>query len=276
MSVEFIFLFSPNNSGSTIIGQYLESQTGGFLPPYGNYEGQAAPGVSDEMQAKKWKTDQQMDWPRIRAYWSGLAQDAGKPLFIECSPPNIVRVEEIRAAFGENMRGLFSITSPYNYLASTLFNYQRPPAPKKQVNSSVIKRRIDRWVLRANSLRKSILANPELPRITYEGFCADPGCVNEALGIERQSVTKLKGKANDPVTEIVDLTARNYAFLTFSEWDRANACLEPHQELLEFFGYGTIPGQKMLEISARDPALFHAGLARRAQWYCSRKSQKRR
>ena len=39
------FVFSPNNSGTTVISQYLASQIDGYLPPYGNNEGQMVPEV---------------------------------------------------------------------------------------------------------------------------------------------------------------------------------------------------------------------------------------
>lgn len=261
MTVEFLFLFSPNNSGSTIIGQYIESQTGGYLPPFGNNEGQMVPGVKAEMRAKPWQPGGEMNWSKIRKIWEDLAGDADKGLFIECSPPNIMRIDAIRTAFGDRARFLYSVASPYAFVASALYNYYRAP-----MSLTKITRLAQTWVERAGAVRAGIESDPKSPRITYETFCADPGIVNDALGLERRSVADFEGKSNEPMRRIVDLSRRHQAFLTFAEWDQVNRVLEAHTDLMDFFGYTLTPGEDLLADSAKSPALFHAGLLRRSRW----------
>lgn len=261
MTVNFIFLFGPNNSGSTIIGQYLESQTGGYLPPFGYYEGQMAPAVRKEMRTDQWNPEREMPWPFIRQAWTNLAQEAGKELFIECSPPNILRVNPILENFGETASALFSIASPYSFIASTIYNYSPPPMKQlKLVNAA------QSWVFRARAVREGIEAHPEVPRMRYEDFCEDPTIVNRALGLEVKARETLAGKGNDPLSEIMDLSPRHHAFLSFSEWDQVNAELSKHESLMEFFGYSLIPGRLLIEKCAETPAMFHSGLIRRVQW----------
>jgi hypothetical protein len=261
MSIKFLFLFSPNNSGSTIIGQYLETQTNGYLPPFGNNEGQMAPGVRKIMRKDQWKADHDMPWPEIRDAWSDLARQAGKDLFIECSPPNILRVTSILKSFGEEARCLFSIASPYSFIASILFNYNTPP-----LRPPMLARAAESWVLRAQALKEGSEAHPEFPRMRYEDFCEDPTIVNRALGLEVKARETIAGKGNDPLSEIIDLSPRHHAFLSFSEWEQVNAVLSKHESLMEFFGYSLIPGQLLIEKCAETPAMFHSGLIRRVQW----------
>ncbi|WP_428929916.1 hypothetical protein [Marinibacterium sp. SX1] len=269
MAVDFIFLLSPNNSGTTIIGQYLQGQTGGYLPPFGNHEGQMAPAVRDAMRSKPWDPDHKLDWAWIRDEWTKLAEEAGQSLFIECSPPNLLHVDAIREAFGDRARCLFSITSPYAYISSCLYNYSFPPMAAHKMG-----KRAREWVFKAETQRRFIEQFPDIPRIRYEDFCADPTIVNQALDLDTVTATDLRGKANEAITEIVELSARQFAFLTFAEWDRVNGVLAQHEDLLDFFGYTLRPGRELLTQAAGDPALMHAGILRRTRWDM-RKSQKK-
>ena len=261
MTVEFLFLLSPNNSGTTVIGQYLQSQTGGYLPPFGNQEGQMAPAVRDMMRKAPWNPDEPFDWAFIRAEWEKLARAAGNPLFIECSPPNLIRTEGIRPAFDGIARYLVSISSPYSFIASNLFNYTGPPVRPETLTTMT-----EAWITRAGRLRAECQAHPDTPRINYEAFCADPTVVNRALDLPVIEDAVIRGKGNMPIGRIVDLTARNLAFLDFGEWDRVNAMLSDHTDLLDFFGYTLSPGEALIEHSAAFPAQFHAGIIRRSKW----------
>lgn len=262
MTVNFLFLFSPNNSGSTIIGQYIAQQTGGYLPPFGNYEGQMVPLVRPEMRTTdRWNPEREMGWPRIRKIWTELAEEAGKDLFVECSPPNIMRVDSILSAFGPESEHLFSISGPYSFIASTIFNYYQTP-----VTSEMLRIETLNWIERAEAMRTFLTANPESPRIRYEDFCDDPAVVNRALGLAVKPRSKLNGKWNDPIQQVIDLSHRQHAFLVFAEWEEVNEILREHESLLRFFGYEVIRGQDLVRNSAAHPELFHAGIIRRAQW----------
>lgn len=261
MGVEFLFLFSPNNSGTTVIGQYLETQTHGYLPPFGYFEGQMAPSVKEIMRADPWNPEQVHDWSFIRREWATLADEAGKSLFIECSPPNIMRTEQIRSAFTDAAHFLVSTSSPYSFVASNIYNYVRPP-----LGPTTLKTAAEAWAMRAARLMADCMAHPDTPRITYEAFCKDCTTVNRALGIGVQPFGKLKGKANNPVSRIVDMSNRNLAFLTFDEWDQVNEVLEEHRPLVDFFGYEIRPGEELIVEATATPALFHAGILRRLSW----------
>ena len=71
--VRFVFLFCPNHSGTTVLSQYLASQMSGYLPPFGNNEGQMVPALKPMMREQPWNKDQVYDWDHIRACWETLA-----------------------------------------------------------------------------------------------------------------------------------------------------------------------------------------------------------
>ena len=75
MTISYIFLFSPNFSGTTIISQYLNNNIiNSYLPKYGNNEGQMAPSVRNIMRKKPWDENVNFDWNFIKNEWDNLAE----------------------------------------------------------------------------------------------------------------------------------------------------------------------------------------------------------
>ena len=99
-----------------------KSIAGSYLPPYGNNEGQFAPKVKAMMRKNPWDKNSKFDWNSIKKSWDKLAHKNNKKIFIEASPPNIMRVPEILETFKDS-KIIFSISSPYSYIASCMFNY---------------------------------------------------------------------------------------------------------------------------------------------------------
>ena len=105
------------------MSQYLAAHTrDSYLPPFGNYEGQMVPSVKKIMRKKPWESSSSFDWQFIKKEWDTLAIDQKKSCLIECSPPNILRVSSIIDSF-EDRQYIFSISSPYSFIASCIYNY---------------------------------------------------------------------------------------------------------------------------------------------------------
>lgn len=264
-SIDFIFLFSLNNSGTTVMSRYLAQQTGGYLSPYGNNEGQMVPSVFLTMRNGIAEPVRPYDWHFIRREWERLARRAGKRLVIEASPPNYLRADAIFEEFGPRTRAVFSAANPYVFIASVIYNYV-PRHRNGRVEERAIVWAAKRWIRSASLMRKAIRAHPEVPRITYEGFCADPGVLNRALGLPVREIGEIVGKTNEKTRGIVDQTPRQIAFLTAEEWDIANDILRKRTGLVAFFGYDIRPGAELIAEAQRNPAQFEAGLRRRATW----------
>lgn len=258
----FCFLFTPNNSGSTVISQYIAAQIGGYLPPFGNNEGQMAPAVRAMMRRRPWRRDTVFDWGAIRSAWEALRDEAGAAVFVEASPPNLVRVDHIVAAFGGDARYLMSVSNPYLFIGSRLYNYGAPPMSEAAPAAAA-----RAWIKRARFVRRWRAAYPAMPLVTYEGFCADPASVNAALGLPVRPTPALAGKATTGERRIRDMTAAAIGFLTAPELDRASEALAEAAEDMAALGYETTPGDALLSAAeAAAPDLLARGLDRRAGW----------
>lgn len=261
----YFFVFAMNNSGTTAMSQYLAARADAYLPPFGNNEGQKAPGVRRIMRDNPWDPAQRFDWAEVHRLWEALRAASGKRVFVEASPPNILRVADIRAEFDGCARYAFSICDPYMQIASTLYNYTDPP-----MGAGHLRSKADAWIERARALRAGIAANPDIPLVSYEAFCADPEALCRAFGLPPApagSEVAIDGKHTGSYRRVRNLAARNLGFLAFDEIDAITEVLAPHADLLAHFGYAPQSGEALIGALWRDaPALVHAGVLRRIRW----------
>ncbi len=266
MTISYIFIFSLNNSGTTAMSQYLEANLdNSYLPPFGNNEGQVVPKVKNIMRNKKvWDPKSYFDWKTIKNYWDEIAIASGKSIFIEASPPNMMRVKSILQTF-KNSKYIFSISSPYSYVSSTLYNYEYSFKKTKTIkiineldfNQAIIKK-TENWIKRATVQRKNIETfGRRGQRTSYEEFCAKPDTFLKKLNINpkeikhntflkklninpkeiKHKVPHISGKKNTKVKEIIDMLPKHLSFLGLGGIQAVNSILVRHQELIDFFGY---------------------------------------
>jgi len=249
----YAFIFSPNNSGTTIMSQYLEANIeGAYLPPFGNNEGQMAPNVKPIMRggSKAWNPDATLNWKIIKHEWDKLAQAEEKTIFIEASPPNILRVEEILGLF-KDRKFIFSLSSPYSYIASHAFSrleteYNRagkhlPRSPEKCFDY-LLQKAAKSWLEKARIQQKNIKKYGNKSNvISYEEFCKTPFSLIEKLGLESKAKEaksrKLEGKKNSQVTEIIDMGPKHLAFLGVDGIQKVNRALDAERGIVDFFDY---------------------------------------
>lgn len=255
--IDYMFLFAPNNSGSTIMSQYIASQVDGYLPPYGNNEGQNLPELRKIMKPHRWTRTFSGRWKRIRQVFDTYRNGA---IFVEASPPNIARVGTIRKNFDGSAKYLFSICNPYQSIASSVFNYGEPPIEPE------IERVSTRWLERAAMIRQAMADNPDIPFLNYETFCDDPSSFNRLFGLDPVPYAPLQGKKVTQMSEIRNLSARTISFLSESEIDLVTEQLTRRRDLVEFFGYRLESGAEMLASFAGKDEDIAAGRHRRAKW----------
>lgn len=252
----WLFLLSPNNSGSTLLAQIIAQSPNVYLPPFGNFEGQKAPGVKRLMRANRWSTERKMPWQRIKRRWSRLIDD--KEVFLEKSPPNIIRAAEIVESFPDAFF-ILSISDPYSHCGSCWYRYNDP--------FHIIARG---WVRRAERQRRNLEIVPHCLRTTYEAVCADPAAfaaaVNRYLPLlaipERDAYeVEVKGERGG----IVNYNARNTLTLGRDGLAAVNAVLARHEDLLAFFGYRLMTAQDYERLAEASPADLAAARRRREQ-----------
>lgn len=252
--LRFLFLFCPNNSGSTVMSQYIAEQTGAYLPPFGNNEGQMVPALRSMMRNAPWKESQSFDWQLIRATWEDLSE--GK-LFVEASPPNLLRAEPIEQVFGADSSAILSVADPYHQIASMLRRYETPGRKPSDM--------VAQWVRKARKIAEIRQAYPQFPLIRYQDFVADPARINRYLGLP-VAPTSVRGKTGSEGDGIRDMRAVTTLFLTESEIDGISEQLEAHRDILEQFGFAIHSGQELVARLAEDQEALNKARARRAIW----------
>jgi hypothetical protein len=81
-------------------------------------EGQFLPEVEDVMRADPWNENFEMPWPSIKAVWERY-WDHDKALLVEKSPPNLIRVPQIRDHFAP-VSFLIMVRNPYAHCESLM------------------------------------------------------------------------------------------------------------------------------------------------------------
>lgn len=247
-SAKFFFIFCPNNSGTTVLSQYLAGQLDAYLPTFGNNEGQAAPEVKKQMRTRPWDESNKFDWKSIRNYWENLA---GERTFVEASPPNLMRVDDIKLVFGKDSSAITSICNPYQHVSSSIRRYAHEPRARTKA-----------WIRKARKIMQIQQAYPFFPAISYEEFVANPQTVNERLGVPFKEV-EISGKKGSNISGIHSGYHRAIGFLKPEDVITISTVLEEAPEVMEYFGYA-LCGPEILETSqASAPEEFGIGLQNR-------------
>ncbi len=239
----FFFLLTPPNSGSTAIAKLLDSSPRTMmLTPQG--EGQwLLPGLCAE---DRWDPNKKVNLQSIKSVWLNKYQKEKSVhpkvnVVIEKSPPNMMRIEELAGLF-ESYSMLANNRDPYANCSSRLFRYH----DEKDINSE---RRLDilvdlaeSWIVRSKRIR-DLVRKHDIPVLTYEKFCENPALLIEMVpfpdGVAETVILDAQVKVKDyKLQSISNQNERQIACLTATDIERLNEVLEPHRDLLSFFGYG--------------------------------------
>ena len=147
---------------------------------------------------------------------------------------------------------IFSISSPYSYVASCIFNYFGK-GKQSQQNHDTLVLNFDKqvelvprdWVKKAVTQKNNIESHGgDKLRITYKDFCANPLRLLDLFGVENlgnQAQTSLiKGKNNTKVNEIINMSPKHLAFLGLKGILEINSMLKESSNLMAYHGYEII------------------------------------
>lgn len=142
----YFFLLSPNNSGSTVVAQFLASyMKDAYLPREGTNESQNLPEIRRLIGRRKygWNEHESLPWPEIDSLLRQRAASESKNWIIEKTPSNIIRTDQIHRHFfsGKAFIGCCLVSNPFSFVASTLNNYH-----KKPITIEDVKERAQKWV----------------------------------------------------------------------------------------------------------------------------------
>ena len=110
---QFLFILSPPYAGSTMLNHLISSSENvSCNNNLGTREGQLLPGVKHFMfQKDRWDENVQYPWEKVRKIWLKY-WDYSKPIFLDKSIPNIMRVDEIEKVFSP-IKYMCMVRNPY-------------------------------------------------------------------------------------------------------------------------------------------------------------------
>lgn len=265
------------------MSQYLAAHTrDSYLPPFGNCEGQMVPSVKKIMRNKPWDSSSIFDWQFIKKEWDTLAIDQKKSCFIECSPPNIMRVSSILDSF-QDRQYIFSISSPYSFVASCIYNYFSARNGKifkwRGITYNHMLLKFDdmipivaeTWVKVALIQKKNIeVYSGNKLLISYEDFCNSPIKLLDLFNVEHlgdnAQTSLIKGKRNSNISKISNMLPKHLKFLRDKGILRINSILEKSMGLMEWYGYELISIEDAEDILAKNMVLAINGERRRTDF----------
>ena len=233
---QFLFILSPPYSGSTMLNQLISSSDNvSCNNNLGTREGQLLPGVKHFMfQKDRWDENVQYPWKKVRKIWLKY-WDYSKPIFLDKSIPNIMRVDEIEKVFSP-IKYMCMVRNPYAQVEGLM---RRNKQDAKSAAEFAIK---CLYYQSKNRKRKNILF------LTYEQLCDNreeisqrmikfmPELSDLDMNIELTSHNfKTEGKM-----KMVNLNDEKIAKISETDFEIINSIFEKDKDLLKEFGYKII------------------------------------
>ena len=231
---KFLFILSPPYCGSTLLNQLLStSKNVSCNNNLGTREGQLLPGVRHFMfQKNRWDKSVKYPWNKIKKIWLKY-WDLSKPVLLDKSIPNIMRVSEIKKEF-ENINFICMVRNPYAQIEGVM---RRNDESAK--NAAI-------FSLKCLQYQRQNIKNEEsLLFISYEQLTENPEKTKRKIiaFLPELSDIKmdLKYKAHNFKTKskmgIVNLNQEKVDKLTGEQIETINRIFEKEKELLDYFDY---------------------------------------
>lgn len=255
---KFVFVLAPPYSGSTVLFRLLDTSAHVSALPG---EGQFIAEVKDEMRAAPWDEAHALDWAHIRGVWETY-WDQTKPLWLEKSPPNLIRAAAIEEAF-DPAWFIVMMREPYAHIEGLARRADVPPMglTKSAARPTRIARAAELWLEFAKVQRASIDERAHVTWFTYEALTQDAPRIATQLktflpelgNLDIDARFGVHAVSGTQARELQDMNAPKRALLRAADFEIISDVLAPHEELLKFFGYGL-----------RKPAANQDWIARRA------------
>tara|TARA_B100001971_G_C18157679_1_gene519523 strand:- start:30 stop:857 length:828 start_codon:yes stop_codon:yes gene_type:complete len=231
---KFLFILSPPYCGSTLLSQLLStSKNVSCNNNLGTREGQLLPGVRHFMfQKNRWNERVKYPWDKVKKVWLKY-WDLSKPVLLDKSIPNIMRVSEIKKEF-ENINFICMVRNPYAQVEGVM---RRNDESAK--NAAI-------FSLKCLQYQRQNIKNKESSLfISYEQLTENPEKTKRKIiaFLPELSDIKmdLKYKAHNFKTKskmgIVNLNQEKMEKLTGKQIETINRIFEKEKELLDYFDY---------------------------------------
>ncbi|MDE0950541.1 MAG: sulfotransferase [Halioglobus sp.] len=225
----YLFVLCPPYSGSTLLWKLISTSNNVSALPS---EGQSLPELKTLMRGKPWDAAQVLPWPEIKAVWETY-WDKGKPVLLEKSPPNLIRVDDILAHF-QPVKFVVMVRNPYAHAEGLI-----------RRNDMKLKRAANFSMMCLRTQMANVRKLDDVLVLTYESLVEDPvkACqqlaafmphlddIDPAASFEVHSID---GTLERPIT---DLNAKKIASLDADTIAAMNEVFVQHEQTFEDWGY---------------------------------------
>ena len=193
----------------------------------------------------RWNPEKQVDYESVKSIWLAVYQRINRltqniDVVIEKSPPNMMRIEALAAQF-RSCSFLANNRDPYAHCSSMLYRLYEADTLDSAQRKQVLQSYALDWSLRSVKIHE-LCGRLDMPLITYEQFCQDPGALLPKLSLPGDITGSIKihgeVKVKDYAAQgIVNQNERQIANLRAEEIAHMNQVLAKYERLLDFFGY---------------------------------------
>jgi hypothetical protein len=192
----------------------------------------------------RWEPNLPVDYSEVKKVWfKVMSANPEYELFVEKSPPNMVRFPKLRECF-QNSISIVNNRNPYANCASILYSMHKKTLDEVKQRQRILHKLAEQWVLRSQLLLQ-LKDTFKLPQCTYEEFCANPKSLLPLLSLsktQRESVQvdTLVQVKDYPLQGIVNQNERQIGLLNEQDVKIINEVLQSELSLLDAFGYKII------------------------------------
>lgn len=230
----YLFVLCPPYCGSTLLWKLLGTSAHVSTLPS---EGQFLPGARESMRAHPWRREQSLPWAEIKAVWESH-WDHDKPVLLEKSPPNLIRVDEIRAHF-QPVRFVAMVRNPYAHAEGLMRR------------NGWTAQRAANFALMCLRTQRNNADQGDTLTLTYESLVAAPREASARLTAFLPELGPLDHDASFEVhsldgtltRQITDLNGRKLAALPADTVAELNGIFTPARDILAAWGYDLYHGQ---------------------------------
>jgi hypothetical protein len=229
----YLFILCPPYSGSTLLWKLLSTSANVSALPM---EGQFLPELKELMRDKPWDAERALPWPDIKAVWENY-WDRSKPVWLEKSPPNLIRTRDICAHF-QPVKFVVMVRNPYAQAEGLMRRNHWTATRAANFSMTCLRRQLEN----ARQLEDALV-------MTYESLVEDPvaacakltaflpalGAIDHAAQFEVHSID---GTVKRPITE---LNSKKIAALCAVDLTAMNDIFAQHRETISAWGYELLP-----------------------------------
>ena len=234
---KYLFILSPPFCGSTLLNQLVStSKNVSCNNNIGTREGQTLPEVRNIMfENNRWKKNVSLPWEKIKTVWHKY-WDLSKPILLDKSIPNIMRVNDIKEFFNP-ISFICMVRNPYAQCEGII---------RRNGKSAEF---AAKFALNCLQYQKAnIEKEKNLLFFTYEELCENKNqVVNNIISFIpdlKDIKSEQKFKAHNFKTkrrmEITNLNSEKISKLTKEQLNEINSHFKKEEELLKYFNYTII------------------------------------